>query len=188
VPGASVDATDPYLRARGLAEEAVVTSGLEHAVIRSTHVCGVGSLWFSAVVEGALASPPIIIGDGQQDLAPVDVADVAAVLAAADDRDGPLGGIWGLEGPDPITANDLETLLVGADAPPPVHASGAAAVAALGRLLDVGVSREAVSMFERSSRADAPAAADEFGVARTPLVESIRRTLAAATASSPGSG
>ena len=55
VPGAHPDADQPFLRAKGLAEEAVTNSGLEHAIIRSTHVYGLGGLWFTAAVEGALA-------------------------------------------------------------------------------------------------------------------------------------
>ena len=70
VPGASPDARDPYLRAKGLAEEAVVHSGLEHAVIRSTHLYGLGGLWFTAVVQAALADPPLVPGDPEAVLAP----------------------------------------------------------------------------------------------------------------------
>ena len=73
VPDASPEASDPYLRARGFAEEAVTTSGLDHAVVRSTHVVGAGSVWFTSVVAGAAASPPLVLGDGHQSLAPVAV-------------------------------------------------------------------------------------------------------------------
>ena len=62
--GASIDATNSYLRAKGLAEEAVVNSGIEHAVIRSAHAYGQGGLWFATTVEGATASPPFVVGDG----------------------------------------------------------------------------------------------------------------------------
>ena len=63
VPGASPDAPDPYRRARGFAEEAVINSGLDHAVIRSTHAYGLGGLWLSTLVAGATASPPVVLGD-----------------------------------------------------------------------------------------------------------------------------
>ena len=99
VPGASPDSAEPYLRARGLAEEAVTTSRLDHAVIRSTHVVGAGSPWFTTMVAGAAESPPVVLGRGDQALAPVAVEDLAATLAAADDHDGALAGTWGLEGP-----------------------------------------------------------------------------------------
>src|SRR5437867_1987721 len=47
-PGASVDAAHPFLRAKGIAEEAVMHSGLEPAVLRCTHVFGEGGLWFTS--------------------------------------------------------------------------------------------------------------------------------------------
>ena len=83
--GAAVDASNRYLRAKGLAEEAVANSGLEHAIVRSTHAYGVGGLWLAATVAAATASPPFVVGDGSQPLAPVFAGDVAAVVAAADD-------------------------------------------------------------------------------------------------------
>ena len=44
-----------------------------------------------------------MLGDPAGSLAPVAVEDVAAVLAAADDREGDLEGTWALEGPDATT-------------------------------------------------------------------------------------
>ena len=113
VPDASPESSDPYLRARGLAEEAVTTSGLEHAVIRSSHVVAAGSLWFTSMVAGAATSPPVVVGDGNQEIAPVAVEDLAEALAAADDHEGTLAGTWGLEGPDVTTADGLVGLLAG---------------------------------------------------------------------------
>src|SRR6185436_9747131 len=47
------ETAQPFLRAKGLAEEAVRASGMEHAIVRSTHAYGLGGLWFTATVEGA---------------------------------------------------------------------------------------------------------------------------------------
>ena len=71
VPGADPETTQPFLRAKGLAEEAVRASGMEHAIVRSTHAYGLGGLWFTATVEGALAEPPFVVGPGDNDLAPI---------------------------------------------------------------------------------------------------------------------
>jgi uncharacterized protein YbjT (DUF2867 family) len=182
VPGASPGAPGAYLRARGLAEEAVATSGLEHAVVRSTHVYGLGSLWFAAVVQGALASPPLVVGDGAQQVAPVAAEDLAAVLAAADDRQGELAGTWCLEGPHALSAGALTTLLSGEGAPAAEHVRGDDARRRLEGLLGISVSAAAVETFESPSRADAPDAAEAFGVDRTPLVEGLRAALTAASA------
>jgi NADH dehydrogenase len=117
VPGADPDATQPFLRAKGLAEEAIGSSGLEHAIVRSTHVYGLGGLWFTAAVEGALADPPFVCGIGDQAIAPVFAEDVGAVVAAIDDASSAPAGTWGLEGPDALTADGFARLLRDDDIP-----------------------------------------------------------------------
>jgi uncharacterized protein YbjT (DUF2867 family) len=179
VPGASLEATHPFLRAKGLAEEAVRLSGLQHAIVRSTHVYGLGGLWFTVTVEGALTEPPFVVGRGDQELAPVFVEDVASVIAAIDDSAEELADTWGLEGPDVITADAVARLLRGDDRIPD-HADGQAAAEALTRLLDVPVDAVAASFLAMPSRADAPDAATAFGVTRTSLLDGLRATLEAA--------
>jgi uncharacterized protein YbjT (DUF2867 family) len=180
VPGASPEAAEPFLRAKGLAEEAIVTSGLQHAVIRSAPVVGAGSLWFAATVAGALESPPIVVGPGDRSLAPVAVGDLAAVLAVADDVDVELAGTWGLEGPDVVTADALVALLAGADATAR-RLGGEEARSLLSNLLGRDLGPRVVESLSGPARADAPDAAERFGIERTPLVEAVRGALAAAT-------
>lgn len=179
VPGADPEATQPFLRAKGLAEEAVRASGLEHAIVRSSHVFGLGGLWFTAAVEGALAEPPFVVGPGTQELAPVFADDLGAVVAAIDDSADELAGTWGLEGPQALTADGFCDLLRG-DGVVPSHADGQAAAAALSRMLSLRVDAVAASFLGLPSRRDAPDAAGAFGVARTPLLEGLRITLEAA--------
>lgn len=174
--GASIDASNPYLRAKGLAEEAVANSGLEHAIVRSTHAYGVGGLWLAATVEGATTSPPFMIGDGSQPVAPVFADDVAAVLTAADDLDGHLEGTWGLEGPDVLTMAELVTILAARGAEAPVALPPGEAAARLTDGLGIPVSQIAAEVFALPSRADAPDAAKTFGIERTALVDGLRAT------------
>ena len=174
--GAAIDASNAYLRAKGLAEEAVAESGLEHAIVRSTHAYGLGGLWFAATVEGATTSPPFTVGDGTASLAPVFADDLAAVLAELDDREGPVDGTWAIEGPDAASANELVTLL-GPDGAAPVPLAPSDAAERLAHGLGVPFSRTAAELFALPSRADAPDAAAEFGVRRTPLVEGLHATL-----------
>jgi uncharacterized protein YbjT (DUF2867 family) len=185
VPGADPEHTHPFLRAKGLAEEAVAASGLEFAIVRSTHVYGLGGAWFTAFVAGASASPPFVCGPGTQALAPVLADDLGAVIAAIDDRPGVLAGRWGLEGPDALTADRLVSLLR-ADDEVPTHADGQAAAAALTSLLGRPIDAVTASFFAMPNRADAPDAAAAFGVRRTPLAEGLRSTLAAAALVDPG--
>jgi nucleoside-diphosphate-sugar epimerase len=185
VPGADAGATHPFLKAKGLAEDALRDSGLQHAIVRTTHVYGLGGLWFTAVVEGALAATPFVLGRGDQELAPTYVEDLASVIAAIDDVPGELAGTWGLEGPDVVTADGLARLLRGDDAVP-AHADGQAAAEALTRLLGIPLDAVAASFLAMRSRADAPDAAEAFGVSRTPFLDGLRATLEAAAAIDTG--
>jgi uncharacterized protein YbjT (DUF2867 family) len=177
VPGAATDASLPFLRAKGLAEEAVAYGGLEHAIVRATHVYGPGGLWFASLVEGATASPPFVVGDGRQSIAPVFVDDLTSVLEAVDDLDSAISGTWAIEGPDPLTAAELVARLA-PDGPPPVPVEPEAAAALLSEALGTSVSISATTFFATSSRGDAPGAAEAFGVTRTPLADGLAITVA----------
>ena len=171
-PGAAPDSDNAYLRAKGLAEEAIVSSGLEHAVIRATHVYGPGSPWLESMAGAARRWPPVVLGSGRQVLAPVYVDDVAAVLAAADDRAGEVRGVWGLEGPDRIEADAFADLLAGRRRPK-LHVGPRGA-----RLARRDLSPAALEILAGDSLADRPDAAAEFGVDRTPLAEGLARSFA----------
>lgn len=187
VPRADPDATHPFLRAKGLAEEAIRASGLEYAILRATHVYGLGGLWFTAAVEGALADPPFVCGPGTQELAPVFADDLGAVVAAVDDRAAEVAGTWAVEGPDVVTADGFARLLRD-DAASLHHADGQAAAEVLTSLLGVRVDAVTASLFAMPSRVDAPDAAEAFGVRRTPLLDGLRITIEAAAALGPDEG
>jgi uncharacterized protein YbjT (DUF2867 family) len=181
-PGAAPAAEHPYLRTKGEAEELVRASGLEHAIVRATHVFGPGpGLWFSTTLELALASPPAVLGRTGTSIAPAYVDDVAAVLSAADDRSEAVAGTWGLEGPEATTAAGFVDLLD--PSPEAVREVDPADVAAISAMLERPPSRPALEYLASPSRADAPDAAAEFGVERTPLAEGLRRTIERSTAS-----
>lgn len=174
-PGASPGAANPYLRAKGEAEDLVRASGLEHVIVRSTLVYGLASAWLRAVARGAARRLALVIGNGRQVLAPVHVEDVAAVLAGADDRERVQSGTWGLEGPDRIRADDLADLVAG-KARRKLHLSPKAA-ARMSRLAGGGMTLAALELMAGDSVADGPDAAAEFGVRRTGLREGLRRSL-----------
>lgn len=176
VPGADVNASHPYLRAKGLAEEAVENSGLEYAIVRVTHAYGMGGMWFSAVVQGALASPPFVVGHITGRIAPVMVDDVVGVLAAIDDRKLEVTGTWAIEGPDVVRLDELVRRLAPGSAPP-VPLEPPEAAERLSELFGRPVSTTAAAFFALTARADAPDAAREFGIPRTSLDEGLRRTL-----------
>jgi uncharacterized protein YbjT (DUF2867 family) len=183
VPGASVDHPHPLLRAKGLAEEVVVHSGLEHAVLRCAHAYGLGGLWFTATVVAA--EHGFVVGDGRQMLAPVLADDVGAGVAAIDDRHDRVEGVWSITGPDELSADEVFAT-IGEDGEPE-HLEPGAAAERLSRLLEIPVSPRATELFAASSVADTatdaaaadPAATDAaaaFGVTVTPFEEGLRLT------------
>ena len=148
-PGADPRSPNPYLRALGMAEEAVRDSGLQHVILRSTLVVGPEMRWLQA------------LGRGGNRMAPVFVEDVAAVLAAADDRAQSVSGTFGLQGPDTVTADELLQLL------------GREGRRGL-RRRRIRISRAAAEILASDSLADAPDAAAEFGVELTPLHQALQ--------------
>lgn len=170
VPGASVAHEHPFLRAKGLAEEVVVQSGLEHAVLRSSHAYGLGGLWFAATVMGA--DHGFVIGDGSQRCAPVLASDVARAVAAIDDRRDPVGGTWSLGGPEELTAD--EVFAIEGEGREPAHLEAGEAAERLTELLGVPVSARATGLFAMSSVPDSPGAVDAFGVRMTAFEDGLR--------------
>jgi uncharacterized protein YbjT (DUF2867 family) len=180
-PGASPDSTNPFLRAKGRAEETVRASGLEHVIVRSTHVYGPGQRWLEEI--RAAASRPaaaVVLGPGTQRLAPVSVEDVARTLVAADDRANPVDGTFGLQGPDVVTADEL-TDLVARRRRRKVHL-GSDAVRRASLALGRPVSPAELEVLAVDSLADRPSATSEFGVERTDL----RSGLDASMSRTPG--
>lgn len=174
-PGASSEAANPYVRAKGRAEELVRSAGLEHVIVRSTLACGPGSWWLRVFAKQARRHPAVIVGTGRQVVAPVFVEDVAAVLAAADDRERVNSGTWGLEGPDRVEADAFADALAGRQGRK-LHLRPAAA-ARLARLVGERVTLAALELMAGDSLADAPDAAAEFEVQRTSLAEGLSRSL-----------
>jgi NADH dehydrogenase len=167
-PGASPGSSNVYLRAKGLAEEAVRDSGLNHVIVRCTHVYGPGSAWLREL--RAAATRPlaaVVAGTGAQRLAPVFVGDVAACLAAADDRAEAVSGTFGLQGPDLVTADELADLLAGRRRRK-VHL-GPEALRRAARLTGRRMSPALAEILAADSLADAPDAAAEFGLKLTSL-------------------
>jgi uncharacterized protein YbjT (DUF2867 family) len=173
-PGASPQAANAFLRSKGEAEELIQASGLEHVVVRTTHVYGPGSEWLRTVSRQSLRHPALVLGSGRQVLAPVFVEDVAAVLAAADDRERVESGTRGLEGPDRLTADDLADLLAGGSTRK-LHLAPRA-VAGMARLAGDSVARVALELMAGDSLADGPDASAEFRVPRTSLREGLARS------------
>jgi len=171
--GADPSSSNAFLRAKGRAEEEVRASGLEHVILRTTFVYGTGTPWLRELIAAARRPVVTVVGPGTQLLRPVFVEDVAAVLAAADDRASETLGTFALEGPDEVTADELIDLVAGRSRRK-VHLTPDAARRTAG-LLGRRLSPAVLELFGADSVADAPDAAVEFSVSLTPLREGLRK-------------
>jgi NADH dehydrogenase len=168
---------NPHLAAKAEVERLVAASGLEHAILRCTHVLGPGARLLALLAGTAPpgrapagAVPPgrvPVPGDGRQRVAPVWVGDVADAIAAADDA-AELGAVtWSVAGPTQLTFDGL------------VDAAHGARVAK--RHLGTGDGRwltEAqVGVLAADSLGD-PALPAPPGLVPTPLAEALARSAA----------
>ncbi len=173
-PGAAPDTSNAYLRSKGLAEEAVRGSGLQHVILRCTHVYGPGQRWEREMRAATSRPVALVVGPGTQRLAPVSVQDVARTLVAADDRAAEVGGTFGLQGRDTVTADELVDLLAGRRRPK-VHLRPDAARRGA-RLLGRTVSRAMLEVLAADSLSDAPDAAAEFGLHPVGIRDTLGRS------------
>ena len=106
---------NPHLSAKAEVERMVAASGLEHAILRCSHVLGPGGRLVELLGGGdvgtggrpaALADAIPVPGEGRQLVAPVWVGDVGAAIAAADDAV-ELAATWALAGPDEVSFDEL---------------------------------------------------------------------------------
>ena len=144
----------------------VAASGLEHAILRSTHVLGPGGRLL-ALLEGIEPLP----GSGRQRVAPVWVGDVAAAVAAADDAV-ELSATWSLAGPDEVAFDDLVDAVHGA----PVakrHLDGGATEAAGSS----GLTPTQLEVLAADSLGD-PGLPAPPGLVATPLAAALARSAA----------
>ena len=141
---------------------------LEHVVILTEPLYGPDAPWLRALAQLAGRRRPRLPVDPSTVLRPVDVRDAAAVLAAADDRERVVSGIWRLEGPDEVTVASLAELLARGLPGRSRRAWGRGSAGATGLDILLGA---------RPSE-DLPDAAAEFGVRRAPLAEGLARSLA----------
>ena len=167
-PRAAPDEENAYLRAKGRAEGAIRASGIEHVVLRSTHIVGPGSASTWMLWRGAMRKfATIVLGDGSQRLAPVPVGDVAAALLAADDRETTGSATYGIEGPEVVTADDVAERLAGRRRVKMYARASAPARAR--RLLGRPVHPALLDLLARDSLRDSPDAFEAFGLAPSPL-------------------
>jgi NADH dehydrogenase len=105
--GADPAAASPYVRFRGLGEDAVRAACDGAAVLRPAVMIGAGDAFLTALA-GVVRFPVVpLFGDGRTRLAPVFVGDVAEAAAIALTGPDPHTGISELGGPEALAYRDL---------------------------------------------------------------------------------
>ena len=105
--GADPAATSPYVRFRGLGEDAVRAACDGAAVLRPAVMIGAGDAFLTALARVVRFPVVPLFGDGGTRLAPVFVGDVAEAAAIALTDPDPHAGISELGGPETLAYRDL---------------------------------------------------------------------------------
>jgi NAD(P)H dehydrogenase (quinone) len=178
---------NPHLAAKAEVERMVAASGLEHAILRCTHVLGPGGRLVELLsgrhggtggrpdASGAAAVP--VPGDGRQLVAPVWVDDVAAAVAAADDAV-ELAATWAVAGPDTVTFDALVDAVHGGPVAKVHLGDGGGAAAAGDREpagSSAGLTPAQLGVLAADSLPD-PGLPAPPGLTPTPLAEALARS------------
>jgi uncharacterized protein YbjT (DUF2867 family) len=163
---------NPHLAAKAEVERMVAASGLEHAILRCTHVLGPGSRLLALLAGSAVPVP--VPGDGRQRVAPVWVGDVADAIATADDAPELAAATWSLSGPAQLAFDDLVDAVRGSRVAKRHLAPGDGQAPGRG----TGLSEVQAGVLAADSLAD-PALAPAPGLVPTPLAEALARSAGA---------
>jgi uncharacterized protein YbjT (DUF2867 family) len=163
---------NPHLAAKAEVEQMVAATGLEHAILRCTHVLGRGGRLVELLATAGAAPVPVP-GDGRQLVAPVWVGDVAAAVAAADDAV-ELAATWALAGPDEVSFDALVDAVNGGPVAK-VHLDGGGATDGDGGA--AGLTAAELGVLAADSLPD-PGLPAPPGLVPTPLAEALARSAA----------
>lgn len=107
--GADANSAYRYLRSKGLAEDAIKTSGMDYTIIRSSSVYGEGDEWTTVMAMGMKAVPFIfpIPGDGRGRVQPLHADDLVECLVCSLNEESKIGSSIDVGGPQVFTFNEI---------------------------------------------------------------------------------
>jgi len=94
--GADPASTNEFLAAKGRAEQHILSTPMEHAILRCAPIAREFGAVIASLGPDARAGVP---GSGSHRVNPVQLADVVAAIAAADAREASVNGTWELGDP-----------------------------------------------------------------------------------------
>jgi NADH dehydrogenase len=187
--GTGPGATVPYFRAKWAAEQAVASSGVDHAVLRPSFVFGVDGGALPRLLRVARLAPVTpVIGPGTQRIQPIWIGDLARGVRIAVEAEG-TAAPFELGGPETVTWSELWRRLKTSlgTRRPTVHvpfwlARGPAAL--LERIPPTLLTRDQLRMLEGPDNAVTDGGASMRGLGLDGLVgldEQLRRAVASKT-------
>ena len=106
--GAAPEADKHWFRFKGMAEQYLVSSGLEWTVIRNTWVYGPEDASLNRLLGFSRFLPFVpMFGDGKQEMQPVFIGDVGRIVAKAVAEPAAANQTFELGGPDVMPMNDV---------------------------------------------------------------------------------
>lgn len=106
--GAGQGRSEPWFRAKDQAEAAIRESGMEYALVRPSWIYGPGDRSMNRFAMFCRYLPIVpVIGDGQTEVDPIYVEDVARVVTALATRDDGAGRVLDLGGPERLTMDAI---------------------------------------------------------------------------------
>jgi len=108
-PAADRNSAFTFLRSKGLAEEAIKSSGLDYTILRPSLVYGAGDRWTTKIALVLKSIPFVfpVVGDGQTRFQPLWVEDLAACIERCLTDPKTIGHTFALGGPGYLTINDI---------------------------------------------------------------------------------
>ncbi len=106
--GAGRGRKEPWFRAKAMAEEAIMASGMEYVIFRNSWTYGPGDHSINRFVLFARLLPFLpVIGDGKSKVQPVFVKDVAEAIARAVSSPRATNQIFELGGPEEFSMDEI---------------------------------------------------------------------------------
>ncbi len=106
--GAGEDAVSAYLKTKWIAEQAVISSGLDYTIFRPSIIYGSGGEFIDMLLGQARRLPLLpVIGDGRYLMQPVSVSDVARIFPAALTNKKSINHIYDVGGPARLTYDEM---------------------------------------------------------------------------------
>ena len=181
--GADSSSRNRYFRTKGEAEDIVRSSGLVYTILRAPLILGPGTEGARALVRNTMHRSAWLLGGGAHLQQPLDIHDlVVATLRTAIQMGVARNRTLDLGGPELLPERELierAARLLGREVrirsvpTTPVRWL----LAARTRLLGPGLSPDSIEVILADTRVDAKAAAEELGIAFTPLELTLRRSL-----------